>query len=217
MRDIKAAARAAYLGPLGRATHLAMRAASPFVRGLMVYGYRDKVSGLFRKRTRISNLAVLMTRKQIAVGDNVWVGHYTVIDGSNDVTIGEGVQISFSCGIFTHSSHISARLYGRKYIEIPREERKGYVRGPVVIGPYTCICAGAIILPGVTIGRGALIAAGAVVAHDVPDFGIARGSPARCSGDTRRLDAKYLRDPDIAESYFAPDAVASRMQLAQHA
>lgn len=44
------------------------------------------------------------------------------------------------------------------------------------------IGSGATILPGITIGRGALVAAGAVVVHDVPDFTIAVGVPARNAG-----------------------------------
>jgi acetyltransferase-like isoleucine patch superfamily enzyme len=44
------------------------------------------------------------------------------------------------------------------------------------------IGAGAVILPGVTVGRWAMVGAGAVVTHDVPDHGLVRGCPARLSG-----------------------------------
>ena len=57
-------------------------------------------------------------------------------------------------------------------------------------------------MPGVSIGDGALIAAGAIVSCNVPDFGIARGSPAKVVGDVRKLDEKFWDDPDIAQSYF---------------
>jgi acetyltransferase-like isoleucine patch superfamily enzyme len=54
-----------------------------------------------------------------------------------------------------------------------------YSRGPVVIGPQAWLGAHAIVLDGVRIGRGAVVAAGAVVTEDVPDFAIVGGIPAR--------------------------------------
>lgn len=50
---------------------------------------------------------------------------------------------------------------------------------PVVLGPDVWIGHGAIVLPGVTLGTGAAVGAGAVVTKDVPDFGIVVGNPAR--------------------------------------
>ena len=50
---------------------------------------------------------------------------------------------------------------------------------PVVIGEHAWIGARVIILPGVTIGRGAIIGAGSVVTKDVPDYHLAAGNPAR--------------------------------------
>jgi len=54
--------------------------------------------------------------------------------------------------------------------------------GPVVVRYGAAVGAGAIILPGVTIGRWALIGAGAVVTRSVPDYGIVVGNPARLVG-----------------------------------
>uniref|UniRef100_UPI003D95FC30 acyltransferase n=1 Tax=Sphingomonas yabuuchiae TaxID=172044 RepID=UPI003D95FC30 len=194
--------RQIYLGPLGRVISFAMRAVASLKRPFMVYGYRDKVSGKFQKLTRISSNVILGDAKNIAIGNNVWIWHHSIIDGSNGVSIGEGSQIGAWVGIFSHGSQISVRLYGDQYIKIPKENRKGYTRGRVTIGRYAFIGAGAKIMPGVTIGDGALIAAGAIVSCDVPDFGIARGSPAKVVGDVRKLDEKFWNDPEIARSYF---------------
>ena len=50
---------------------------------------------------------------------------------------------------------------------------------PVVIGDDVWIAARAIILPGVTIGKGSIIGAGAVVTKDVPEYAVVGGNPAR--------------------------------------
>jgi acetyltransferase-like isoleucine patch superfamily enzyme len=56
---------------------------------------------------------------------------------------------------------------------------QGYVHGPVEIGDDVWIAANAIILPGVTIGRGAVVGAGSVVTKDVPPFTVVVGVPAK--------------------------------------
>ncbi len=198
--------RTLYLSPLGWFISVLLRLLAFFKRPFMVYGARDQVSGKFRKLTRISSSAVLSDRDRIALGDNVWIWHHSIIDGSNGVAIGEGAQIGAWVGIFSHGSQIAVRIHGRDYINIPREDRTGYTRGAVAIGAYSFIGAGAMILPGVTVGKGALIGAGSVVSSDIPDFGIARGNPAKVVGDTRKLDEKYFADPQIAESYFDGEA-----------
>jgi UDP-2-acetamido-3-amino-2,3-dideoxy-glucuronate N-acetyltransferase len=54
--------------------------------------------------------------------------------------------------------------------------------GPIVVSYGASVGAGAIVLPGVTIGRFAMVGAGAVVTRDVPDFGLVIGQPARLAG-----------------------------------
>lgn len=120
--------RKIYLSPAGRVLSLMMRVAARFKRPFMVYGYHDRVSRKFRKLTRISSSAVLGDADRIAVGDNVWVWHHTIIDGSNGVTIGDGTQVGAWVGIFSHGSHLAVRLHGEGYIAVPREQRKGYTR-----------------------------------------------------------------------------------------
>ena len=62
--------------------------------------------------------------------------------------------------------------------------------GEVVIGDRVWICFRSIILPGVTIGEGAVVAAGAVVSSDVDPYSIVAGSPAKLVG-TRNKDLRY--------------------------
>ena len=81
------------------------------------------------------------------------------------------------------------------------KEKKGYTRAGVKIGRYVFVGAGSRILPGVTIGDGALIGTGALVNKDVPPFAILQGAPGKIVGDTRDLDKKYLEDPELKEWY----------------
>jgi maltose O-acetyltransferase len=62
---------------------------------------------------------------------------------------------------------------------------------PVEIGDYVFIGPRAIILPGVKIGRGAVVAAGAVVTKSVPDFIIVGGVPAKEIGERKNKNPDY--------------------------
>ena len=166
----------------------------------MIWGYRDPSGGI-RERTRISDTVFLYYPEKISIADNVFVWHYSILDGTGGLSIGEGTQIGAWVGIFTHSSHIAIRLYGKHYQEVPEGEKVAFQVSPVTIGRYVFIGAGAKILPGVTIGDGALISAGATVSADVPDFQIVSGSPATIIGDTRKIDRRYLKDPQFLEWY----------------
>ncbi len=169
----------------------------------MVYGYRCRVDGKFRKMTRISSSTVIMNKRNLQIGDNVWIWHYSIIDATNKVQIGEGCQIGAWVGIFTHSSHIAIRLYGgESYIRTPQSERKGYVNGEVSIGAYSFIGARAAVMPGVSIGKGCLIAAGTLVNKSVPDFSIVAGSPGVVKGSTKDLDKEFFTNKLVRENYF---------------
>lgn len=197
-----------YLSPLGRGISLLMRMLAFFHRPFMAYGYPDQVSGKFRKRARISSSAVISDRDKVAIGDNVWIWHHSIIDGSNGVSIEEGAQIGAWVGVFTHGSQVSVRLLGRSFIEIPRDERPGYTRASVRIGAYSFVGAGALILPGTILGKGCLVAAGSVVSGTFADFSLIKGNPAKCIGDVRIMDRRFLEDENIQQTYFDRDTVA---------
>lgn len=200
--------RKLYLSPAGWIISTLMNLMAIFHRPFMVYGYKDAVSGIFRKRTRISSTAVIGDRDQVALADNVWIWHHSIVDGSNGVTIEEGAQIGGWVGIFSHGSQVSVRLLGRAFIEVPREDRPGYTRSPVRIGAYSFVGAGAMILPGTQLGKGCLVAAGAVVSGTFPDFSLIKGNPAKRIGDVRSLDRKFLKDPAVQSTYFDPETIA---------
>ncbi|MBK7918590.1 MAG: acyltransferase [Chloroflexi bacterium] len=158
----------------------------------MLWGYQD-ASGTWRVRTRISDTVFLYHPEQIFIEEDVFVWHYTILDGTGGLEIGRGSQIGAWVGVFTHSSHVAIRLYGHHYQAVHEAEKVAFSIEPIKIGRFVFIAAGAKILPGVTIGDGALIAAGSVVNKNVEPFQIVAGNPANVVGDTRNTDDRYLQ------------------------
>lgn len=72
------------------------------------------------------------------------------------------------------------------------------VARPIVIEDHVWIATNAIILPGVTLGRGAVVGAGAVVSKDVPPLGIVAGNPARLLGKSRVSTLTYVPTASLA-------------------
>ena len=196
-----------YRSPLGWAMSKVARLTFSYAKPRMIYGFEDPATGVFRKYTRMSNTVELLSPKRLAIGDHVWVWHHTILDATEGVTIGEGAQIGASVGVFTHGSENAIRLLGPKFIDIPNKERRGYTRGAVTIGQYTFVGAGSVVLPGVTLGKGSLVAAMSLVNRSFPDYAIIRGQPAKKVGDTREVDRRYLDGGDFDDTYYDPEAL----------
>lgn len=167
----------------------------------MVWGWWDPLDG-FRRDTRVSNHCVIFEPQRLRLGDHVFVGHFSVLDASHGLTIEEGCQIGFFTGLFTHSSHVAIRLYGRDYAR--QVQKQAYFTAAVHVGAFSFIGAHAIVLPGSRIGKGSLVAAYSQVDGEFPDFAVLAGQPAKVVGDTRKLDQHWLtKHPELRASYEA--------------
>ncbi|EMO53349.1 acyltransferase [Leptospira noguchii] len=110
---------------------------------------------------------------KLRIGKGVSINHNVEIDYSGGVVIEEDVWISQNCLIETHTH------------EIAKKEKHSWKihRTPLVVGADSWIGAGAIIMNSVEkIGKGAIIAAGAVVTKNVEDWDIVAGVPAKKIG-----------------------------------
>ena len=108
---------------------------------------------------------------RIALGRNVSINEWGYLSGFGGLTIGDNVRIGHRCSFIT-SAHVSEAL------DVPICQQ-GLSAAPIHIEENVWIGCNVTILPGVTIGNDAIIAAGAVVAKDVAAFAIVGGVPAK--------------------------------------
>ena len=110
---------------------------------------------------------------RLRISDFVFIGAGSEIDVVENVTIGAHTLIAPGVFITDHAHNIRRDA---------RIDEQGITRGPVIIGADVWLGAKSIVLPGVTIGDGAVIGAGAVVTKTVEPYTIVAGVPARVIG-----------------------------------
>lgn len=127
----------------------------PFLRGCMNRAFQQ----LARAVPGAGTLRVALHRARgVNIGKNVWIGYDVVLDTSKPsaITLEDGCVLSLRTTVLAHF-----------------RETVG-----VTIGRDVFVGVGAIILPGVAIGEGSVVAAGSVVTRSVPAFTMVQGNPA---------------------------------------
>lgn len=179
--------------------HQLFRFFTPLTKPRMLWGYKNH-RATYLKHVRISTHTFIDNKKNLLLGDHVFIGHHNYIEASQGITISEGCQVTNFISITTHSSHQSIRLYGRHYSDF--SDHKGYIRGAVSIGAYTFVGPHSVIMPGSTIGKGCLISAYSYVQGHFPDYSIIKGNPAKVVGSTKETDAALLEEfPELKDFY----------------
>ena len=107
---------------------------------------------------------------QVSIGDFTSIGDSCILDGRGGLTIGNSVNFSTGVWIWTMQHSVNDSAFGTE-------------SAPVVIEDYAWVSCRAIVLPGVRIGRGAVVAAGAVVTKSVEPHAIVAGTPAKQIGE----------------------------------
>lgn len=103
------------------------------------------------------------------IGDHVYLNYACTILDNNEVRIGSHVMFGPSVQIYTASHDLQAEARNQGW-EVAR---------PIVVEDNVWVGGGAILLPGITVGRSAVVGAGAVVTRDVPANTVVAGNPAR--------------------------------------
>jgi acetyltransferase-like isoleucine patch superfamily enzyme len=113
----------------------------------------------------------------IRVGRNVFINQNCTLSDIGGITIGDEVFIGPRVSLITSGHPVD-----------PEFRRSHIVAGPIAIERGVWLCAGATVLHGVTVGEDSVVAAGAVVTHDVPAGVLVAGVPARVLRSVRPDD-----------------------------
>ena len=119
----------------------------------------------------------------IALGDYVHLGAHTFLAGSARIEIGDGIGISGRVSIYSSSDEYSGE--GIVGPAIPPDLRD-VTDAPVTVSDLCAIGAGSVLLPGVTLAKGAGVAALSLVKDDVGPFEMVAGVPAKRIGTRSR-------------------------------
>jgi acetyltransferase-like isoleucine patch superfamily enzyme len=153
---------ACIINPLGDKEAIKIGAYTHVVGQLMVYGHGGEIS----------------------IGDYSYVGENSKVWSAKNIKIGNRVLISHNVNIFDNLTHpidpYERHLHQKAIIT------KGFPKGmddlsekPIIIEDDAWICCMTVILRGITIGKGAIVAAGSVVTKDVPPYTMVAGNPAK--------------------------------------
>ena len=163
-------------------------------------------------------------REGVSIGAQCIIGKGVYIDA--DVVIGARVKIqNYAC--LYHGAHLEDGVFVGPHVCLtndkhpraitPDGELKGatdWEVGEVWVREGASLGAMSVILPGVTIGRFALVGAGAVVTANVPDYGLVMGNPARLVGFVCRCGSRLaLQERGTAEAQMACTACGSAYAL----
>lgn len=120
---------------------------------------------------------------RLRIGEHSSIGDRCILDARGGLSIGDSVNLSTGVWIWTGEHDVQSKTF------------EG-VLSPVQIEDYVWISCRSIILPGVTIGEGVVVAAGSVVTKSIPPYTIVAGVPAKQIG-TRSKDLDYKLGSDI--------------------
>lgn len=142
--------------------------------------------------TFIDSSVFLGNPKNITISDNVHVQpQCKFFAEGEEIEIGEGSILAHEIQIFTRN-----HMYNSDDLKlIPYDER--YICKPVKIGKYVWIASNVLIMPGVSIQDGAVVAAGSVVTKDIPECAVVGGNPAKIIKYRDKQIFSKLKDADM--------------------
>lgn len=121
------------------------------------------------KYTAICRGVDIRTPYRISIGSYTTINKHVVLDGRGGIVIGNCVDIAQDVNIWSLQHDYNSPAYATK-------------GGKVIIEDYVWLASRVTVLPGVTIGRGAVVGACSVVTKDIPPMCIAVGNPAKVIG-----------------------------------
>lgn len=126
----------------------------------------EELFGCSLKENRILTPFTCDFGNRVKFGKNVFINHSAILSASGGIEFEDGVSLAPGCRIATINHDFNQR-------------HTIYTYGKVTIKKNAWIGMNVTICPGVTIGKYAVVGAGAVVTKDIPDYAVAVGSPAK--------------------------------------
>lgn len=126
----------------------------------------------------LMNIYIYSCLGTCCIGKNTTINNRCVLDRRGGLFIGDNVNISPGASIFTGGHSIQNNF--------------DYITRPVVIKDYAWIGSNAMIMPGVTVGYGAVVLPGAIVSKNVDDYAIVGGTPAKQCGIRNKNGLNYM-------------------------
>jgi len=137
------------------------------------HGYLRHILRIPIGRNTSVHMGCFVTGRNMEIGHDTVINRNTYLDGRGKLVIGSNVSIS----PWSYIISLDHDTQSKSFDAIPY---------PVYISDYSWIGSRAMLLPGVTIGKGAVVGAGAVVTKNVEEYAIVAGVPAKAVG--RRTD-----------------------------
>jgi acetyltransferase-like isoleucine patch superfamily enzyme len=145
--------------------------------GLRLYLYRRigmKVGG----NCVIRRGVYIASPNELQVGDGSFIGRASLYC-TGGVKLGKNVNVSDGVVVITAKHNINSPRFEAAY-------------EPIAIEDWVWLATNAIVLGGVVVGEGAVVAAGAVVTDDVPAYSVVGGNPARVIGERKKQEFRYV-------------------------
>jgi acetyltransferase-like isoleucine patch superfamily enzyme len=144
---------------------------------LRLYLYR-RIGMKVGRNCTIRRGIYLASPNELTVGEGSFLGRASLYC-TGGVKIGRNVNISDGVVIITAKHDVNSPEFGARY-------------EPIEIGDWAWLATSAIILAGITVSEGAVVAAGAVVTKDVPPYAIVGGNPAKVIGERKKQPFSYV-------------------------
>lgn len=134
---------------------------------------------------RIDPFCIVSSAGGVRIGDHVHVGAHSTLSGGAGIEIESYAAMSHDVRIFTVTEDLSGRFMTNPTVPDALRRVKS---GRVVMKQHSGLCVGTVVLPGVTIGEGAMVGAMSIVRKNIPEWEMWFGAPAkRISGRRRNL------------------------------
>jgi acetyltransferase-like isoleucine patch superfamily enzyme len=132
---------------------------------------------------RIDDFCILSASEEIIIGNWVHIACYTSLIGSEMIMIKDFAGVSMRCTILSSNADYSGYYMTNPHLP---EKYLNTLSAPVVLDKHSLIGAGSMILPGVSIGEGAVVGAMSLVKKSIGEYEVWAGVPAKYLHDRER-------------------------------